>query len=65
MISRYQNKTKISNRKTRVAVYIRVSTDEQVSANTSKTQEEMIRAFVEARSSTMEFAGDDYWFYDD
>ena len=53
------------SRKTRVAVYIRVSTDEQADKNTQKTQEEVIRAYVESRSSTMEFAGDDYRFYDD
>jgi DNA invertase Pin-like site-specific DNA recombinase len=42
--------------KTRVAVYIRISTDEQKKNSTYLNQEDIIRQFVENRSDTLEFA---------
>lgn len=50
--------------KIRVAVYIRISTDEQKKNSTYLNQEEIIRRFVESRSDTLEFAWDEFWYRD-
>ena len=42
--------------KIRLAVYVRVSSDEQKKNSTYLNQEEIIRKFVESRSDTFEFA---------
>jgi DNA invertase Pin-like site-specific DNA recombinase len=51
-------------KKLRVAVYIRISTQDQKANNTNLNQEEIIRRYVENRSETLEFAGDEYWYQD-
>lgn len=51
-------------RKRKVAVYIRVSSDDQARNETHINQEEVIRKYVENRSETLEFAWDNYWYRD-
>lgn len=50
--------------KKKVAVYIRISTDEQKKNSTYLNQEDIIRQFVENRSDTLEFAWDAFWYRD-
>lgn len=50
--------------KKRVAVYVRISTDEQKKNSTYLNQEEIIRRFVESRSDIFEFAWDEFWYRD-
>lgn len=54
----------IWTKKLRVAVYIRVSTEEQVSNQTYLWQEEAIRKYVASRDDTLMFAWDEFRFRD-
>ena len=54
----------MENRKLKVAVYIRVSTEDQENRSTYENQMNVIERYIENRNESLELAGEEYVYKD-